>query len=477
MVVFAIAVGYSALTYAMFNPLRHYGKDHAAFTGLHVFVTAAFIYLGFALTMIRRKWRTHTLLRLAPGAGRTTAALTPRIALIALIAMPPAAVLRALMQVEFGPDLQSTVSLADVTLQSVGFSALYLLHVVVLVSLMCGPLKVPAQFASLPIMYGAMGWHGTFWLWLPLLVCVVTVGVTWFRRWLLEAEDGGSSLPQPFATWSRWHTPLLVGLLQRRAAKTTGAKAASARVVGLLASRSSVFGTVASVLALVIYMVITPGMSEMSGLKWLLVYMLSAFAVQLSPIPLSRIMLVPLGVERRRIGQIIAHVWARDLRVRIALGVSVGLLVHAFCWWIEWPAFLRSPFRAWGDVWIQLLWSPLAHAVGLYGIAMSACLLASASPKPLSNGSLGPLLPITFMVVFSVAGSALRWALNELIPETAAADVDHITFAIVNGALLPACAWCVHRSLRYQWATANLQAISSAMQTWSERMQKAYPAT
>jgi xanthine/uracil/vitamin C permease (AzgA family) len=76
------------------------------------------------------------------------------------------------------------------------------------------------------------------------------------------------------------------------------------------------------------------------------------------------------------------------------------------------------------------------------------------------------------MLLFAAVGLTLKWCLNELIPATQAVNAGHITFAVVNGVMLPALAWCVNRALRYQWATANLSAISAAMQAWSARLQK-----
>ncbi|MBC7711613.1 MAG: hypothetical protein H7203_16250 [Rhizobacter sp.] len=119
----------------------------------------------------------------------------------------------------------------------------------------------------------------------------------------------------------------------------------------------------------------------------------------------------------------------------------------------------------------------MAHSVGLCGIALSAVLLASASPQWLQNPSFLSAISIVEVFCFAVLGMVFKWALNELVPATDGRDAGHITFAIVNGAMLPACAWCFNRALRYQWATANLSAISAAMQTWSARLQKALSTT
>ena len=175
-------------------------------------------------------------------------------------------------------------------------------------------------------------------------------------------------------------------------------------------------------------------------------------------------MLLPLGVERERMGQIMTAVWVRELTTRMLMCAALGFALHTLLWWLQWPALIRSSLFTSADVTTQLFWRPLAQSVGLYGMALGACLLWSASPRLLEKPSFLRTGPIAAVGALAVVGVALTWALNVGIPATDARDMGHITFAAVNGVMLPAGARCVNRALRYQWATANLAAISAAMQ-------------
>ena len=469
----AISLGYGALLYVVFNPLRKFGNPEIALHAAATVVIFSFVYMAFALTIVRKQWRTHPLLRLAPGAHRVTAALTWRVASIALITMVPAVLLRALSQVKFGSGAGATISFADVSPQGFVFAGLYLVHVVVLVAITCGPLKVPTRFAPLAIMYGAMPWTSSNWTWMPLVTCTFLVCVTWFRRWWRVDDNTKLSWHKTRVERARQRMQWWMGRLQRRAAKATGGDAARLRIAALLATQPNAFFTTVSVVALILYMVIKPGFMEAIGVTWFMAYVVGTLAAKPAPIPLARVMLLPLGTDRTRMGQIMGAVWMRDSGMRLAVGISIGLVVHTLCWWLEWPAFLSASLFAGDDAITQLLWIPMAHALGLCGIALSAVLLASASPRWLQNASFLSAISIVEVLTFPVVGMAFKWALNEMVPATDGRDSAYITFAIVNGAMLPACAWCFNRALRTQWATANLSAISAAMQAWSARLQKA----
>ena len=470
----AIACGYAALVYVIFNPLRFIGGVKSFVETSAMLVTVAFLAMAFAPTALRGAWRDRTLLRLAPGAKWMTAALSRRLIVIALIAMVPAVILRALLSVKFAYSIDATISLADITLKGYAFAILYLAHVVVLMTITFGLLKVSTRFAFLPILYGAMQWSSAGFFWLPLATCVVLVlaRVCWPT---LEGWMGAKPYWAHPAAERPKRMPWRIARLQQRAANAAlGPGGASLRIAALLASNTQTPLVIVTGAVVVFYLVLKPGFMDDLALSWLMACPVASLLARLSPLPLARIMLLPLGVERERLGAILTAVWVRELTARMLLFAAIGLVVHALCWWLQWPAYLRSPLFANVDLSTQLLWSPLAQSLGLYGMALSACLLGGASPRLLETQALIRIGPFAAVVMLAVVGIAFKGALNEWIPATTTHNMGHITFAIVNGAMLPACAWCVHRALRYQWRKANLLAISAAMQVLSTRLQNAF---
>lgn len=471
----AIVVGYAALLYAGFSPLRRVGGIETFIEMAALLVTVVFLATAFAPTALRTAWRTHPMLRLAPGARGITSALTRRLVAIALIALVPSLVLRALLSIKFGNSVDATISLADVTLKNCVLTGLYLAHVVVLIKITFGEFKLSSRSAFLPICYGAMQWSSTGFVWLPFATCVVLITghFLWpiLVAWVGEKPYGA----KPQNELKKNRTPWWTAHLQRRAASAVaGNDGASMRIAALLASNSQTPSTLITGALVVMYLVFKPGFMDDLIVSWLLVVPIAALLARLSPIPLARIILLPLGAQRPRMGAIIAGVWVRELTERMLIFSVIGLALHTLCWGLQWPAYIRSPFFASVSVSTQLLWSPLAQSIGLYGLALSVCLLCSAWPRMLETAALLRIGPFVAIVILATVGIALKWTLNQLIPGTNTHNMGHITFAVVNGAMLPAFAWCVHRAARRQWHAANLNAISAAMQVTSRRLQPAF---
>lgn len=472
---FVVAMSYVALGYVMLHPLRLLRGMQASLDMASLLAATLFLTLTCAPTALQRAWRDRTLLRLAPGARRISSALTRRVVVLAVIALVPAVILRALLWSKVSTDIYATISLADVTLKNSVLVALYLAHVVALMAVTFGPLKVPTRFVFLPIGQGAMQWSSSGFFWMPLASCTVLViaRLCWpvFEAWVGARPVWG----RPAAERNRDRIPWWTARLQRRAASAAaGTKGATRRISALLASDARTSLTFVTGAVTVLYLALKPGFMDDLIVSWLFAAPVAVLLAQLAPLPLGRIMLLPLGADRERMGAIIARVWARELTVRMLIFTVIGLLLHVLCWWLQWPAFMRSPFFASVDLATQLLWSPLAQSMGLYGLALSVCLLCSAWPRMLETPAFLRIGPFVAIVVLAVVGIAFKWTLNHVVPATQMHNLGQITFAIVNGAMLPAFAWCVHRAARDQWRRANLAAISAAMHTTSLRLQQAF---
>lgn len=481
MVLSMIVGSYVCFALVLFNPSSHFARISLTVELGAMISGATFLLAAFSITVLRNAMRWHPIARLAPNARIVITALTWRIAIVAVIALVPALVLRAAAWVKVPLILDVSASLLDITPLSYLSAALYLLHVAVLTAITFGPLKVAQRFVFTPIYFGTFISSSRGWSWWPFIACAVLVILFWGLRrfegalslspprWQNRTYQTYPEEPGKTTYWQRWESRRL-----KRAARASGSGSARKRIAALLAAQSVSSFTVVSTIAATLYLAIKPGYMDYIAVSWLMALPIAVLLSMPPAIPLSRIMLLPLGAERARVGQIIAAVWGRQIRTRLLICVIAGLLLHALFWGLQWPAFIRSPFFTPVDPATHLLWSPLAQAAGLYGMAMSACLLATASPRPLQRSGFLSIMPWLALIGLAALGLPFNWWLNHAIPATAARDMGHITFAIVNGAMLPACAWCIHRALRYQWSKANLAAISAAMQKWSARMQKAH---
>jgi hypothetical protein len=76
------------------------------------------------------------------------------------------------------------------------------------------------------------------------------------------------------------------------------------------------------------------------------------------------------------------------------------------------------------------------------------------------------------MLVLASIAFGCKWLIETNVATLADGRLGHVTFALVNGAILPAFAWSVSRIFRDQWRNASLPAISSGMQIWSDRLRK-----
>lgn len=463
----ALVASYVALIEVMLHPLRQFDGMAQFVTQATIYAAAVFLGAILAVTMIWRQQRDNTLLRLTPNVSALIRALTRRICMVIPIALLPAVFLRALSTLKFTHGLNSVVYLADVPTSAMVMASLYLVHIAVLLMLTFGLFRVPPRFAFLPIFYGAVTWSSGGFFWIPLIACVVII----IGYYLWRRLEMGSVLP-PRRT-SPWPVNLMTmwdAWQLRRAANASGRGQAYTRAAALLAPREHWAKFALAVGAVTSYVFLTILFGPRYEGPLLMIYMIAAVVVMPTPIPLARIMLLPIGGERDGVGQIIARVWLRAAMTRLMLAMVVAMTVNAICWWLEWPAFKFISGAARIDAETQLLWRPLAQALALGGIVTAMCLLISASPHPLTKRARLEALPVVLLAGFSVIGGGLWWLVGPARPGLDRAESDILGFVVFNGVALPTIAWLIHRALRGQWRRANLGMIAQAMQAWSARM-------
>ena len=468
----AIIAGWVLFVYVLLRPLRVYREiDRASMTYVAAFaIDAAFLGAILAIIIVLRQRRELGLLRLSPNVGPLILGLNARLALVALLCLPPAIALRALMAIKDQNSLDAVISLADVPMQGFLLAGLTLVYLATLIVVTFGWLRAPIRFAFLPIYWGAMLWSGSRWQWLPLVACVIIV--IGHRLWL-RTDMAGVVRVQTAERRAQLNVmERLNSWRLQRAARAMGDQRSSERVTALLGTRRSTLFTLVTVLATALYITFAPTVFDVFVGGWFFAYLVVALLATPTPIPLGQVMLLPLGAERRNVGRILMSVWVRDVRFRLVLGVVLGLLLRAFCWWLDVYSFMRPPFAADGNELMLLVWKPLMNAVGLFGAAYALCWTISASPRLLARPAVLAVLPMFVVTGFISIGAGIGWVLGQAVPVLNSRDMSAVRFLIVNGAVFPAIAWSVNRQLRPEWLQANLGAISTAMQVWAARRQK-----
>ncbi len=467
----AMAYGWGALAYVATHSVRSYLAAETVAATAGTFASACFAGAILGIIIGRRQMHQHALLRLSPNVRPLIAAMNMRLVLAAVLSLPPAIVLRALVALEHRSGSPAAISLIDVSSKGYLTVLLTLIFLAAMIVVTFGWLRAPTRFAFLPIYWGATQWTSLTWSWLPLAACVVIV--IGHRIWL---RTDMAAVVRVSPTERRQQLGLIERLRSRRlqrAARVAGGRGPSQRVTALLSTQRSALFTLLTVFVTMMYITIAPGVFDVFTGGWFFAYLVVALLATPTPVPLGQVMLLPLGAERRSVGHILMSVWARDVRFRLLLGVALGLLLRAIVWWLELLSFMRPPFIVPGDQFMLLLGRPLMHAVGLYGAAYALCWTISASPRLLAKPGVLATLPMFVVVAFCALGGALGWTLAAVFPELGSGAMSSLRFTLVNAVMLPAIAWWVNRQLRPQWLSANLGAIATAMQAWLARRQKA----
>jgi hypothetical protein len=489
----AIALSWAALGFALLRPMSLLDLQRSHLSTGSVLATSTLLAGILAANYVRSFSSQNALWKLAPGSARLTLHLYGAISAVSAIVALPAVILRANVATTdrlhrvpgtllFGspPDMTRTFSLADVPAHAYAAEALLLAGVAALLLLCFRRGGVSFVMWYLPVSWAGVNTSASSTWWLPFAACAIIVAIQFvWRVWLSSRIEGYLRHPAERSTKS-YRTPLLVLWRQRRAARSRGEAGVDARLAALLALPSGAGVAAMSVGLAAMYFVLlqnsalgeTPGLRSLSYVLWSFACLTAIVLARPVALPLMRLALLPAGNRRPQHGDILLKAWWREAYTKVMWASLLGLALRAVCVALGWPAFLQGPTFLHASAFTHWVVVPLAHIVGLLGLARSICLLATASPRVLSSLNALSALPFAIVVLLAASAFSCKWLLENNVEALADGRLGHLTFALVNGAILPAIAWSVSRSFRYQWRSANLPAISSGMQIWSERLRK-----
>ena len=446
-----------------------------------------------AITYVRNFSSRNALWKLAPDSERVTLRLCNAIIVVSAIVAIPAVMLRAYAATTdrlhrvpgsllWGnpPDLTRTFSFADVPAHAYGAEALLLASVAAFLLFFYRRSGVSIGTSSLPVYWAAAGTSARSTWWLPFAGCVLIFAFEYVWRTWLSSRVEHYLRPSTKASTKKLSTPWFTWWLQRKAARAQGEAGIDSRLAALLAHPSGTSFAVLSVLYVALQFVLIPtNVVEKVSDTWVLDYFVWPFAYLSSMVlarpaalPLMRLALLPVGHRRTQFGEILLKVWWREAYTKVLWGALLGLVLRAVCGALGWPSFLHGSAFTHGSTFTQWLVVPLAHIVGILGLARSICLLTAASPRVLASVNGLTALPFATMLVLATIAFGCKWLIETNVATLADGRLGHVTFALVNGAILPAFTWSVSRIFRDQWRNASLPAISSGMQIWSERLRK-----
>ena len=254
----AIIAGWVLFVYVLLRPLRVYSEiDRASMTYVAAFaIDAAFLGAILAIIIVLRQRRELGLLRLSPNVGPLILGLNARLALAALLCLPPAIALRALMAIKDQNSLDAVISLADVPMEGFLLAGLTLVDLATLIVVTFGWLRAPTRFVGFPIFWGVTLWSGSTGQWRPLIACIVIV--IGHHLWLRTDMVGVVRVQTAERRAQLNVMERLNSWRLQRAARAMGDHRSSERVMALLGTRRSTLFTLVTVLATAVYITFAP---------------------------------------------------------------------------------------------------------------------------------------------------------------------------------------------------------------------------
>lgn len=490
----SLIVSYGVLGWALAYPMQLFDTYRSFLEMAAILASAASFGGVLALTYLWNVGERYSPWKLAPRTDRIAARVSRILILVSSLAAIPAVMLRAYSATSdrvwrlpgellsgYSPSSSRTFSFADVPSHAFAAEALMFAGVVLLLLVAFRRTGATKTMAMGPVLFWAASqttYRALWWLPFAAGLIIVVLEYVW-RRWLSgRIENYFSHLDR--STRKKQRTPWLTLWRQQKAARSRGADDVEARLAALLALPSGAGVTALSVIFGALYLVTLPNNAAehvpttgaLSFVAWAFAYLVGSVLARPAALPVMRLALLPVGHRRSQFGEVFLKVWWRDSYTKVLWAALLGFVLRAVCSALGWPAFLQSPVFAYGPTFSQWILVPLAHVVGLLGFAGSVCLIASASPRVLASANGLTVLPIATVILLTPFGLGCKWLLETNVAALSHGNLGFVTFALVNGAMLPGFAWSFTRIFRYQWRTASLPAISSGMQIWSDRLRK-----
>lgn len=475
MVFAAFIFGLLGAIYAATHAMAPLGRGMLAISMASYAAACAFLAMPVAAAQLWVQQGRHPLLHLAPGGPARLRALLWCVALLAAVAFVPALMLRVFVTAMDGhwTDAATTLGSADARVWLLW--ALYLLGAAALILFAACSLRVPLAFACAPVYMMGMQASYRNW-WLAVTICAVFMGLPWLSRRLtgnplqrrprmlddrVFAVSGPLVYPPLFESWRAHRLRRAIGVPPK----------ARATALALLSNDSMAMLSVLTTLFLAFGIAfIQPISPSWWGAPTSFFFgILAAFVAMPGPVTLTSVWLLPVGMQRGKLGETLVAVWMHRVRTRLMIGVTIAMTVLLLMHWIDpaWPA-ARTNMYGERSLLEKLIWAPLGMAVAWHGLAYVMCTLLVVSPRFVERTSLRVFPALLFLAtpvvalagMFLTTGLATRWH---------QAPSGFTIYCGLFGFVLPGAAWLLLRTRRTAWQRADVAAIAAGMADWSRR--------
>jgi hypothetical protein len=487
----AYAFGLAYTVYVAMQPGLRADRNSLTLAMAAFCANGVFLMMPLAAAQLWVQQRRHPILHLTPGGDARLRALLWRIAWLAAAGFVPALVLRVFASaVDRSDPSLAMIPLASVEAYVWRGWALYLLGIAGITLFAACRLRTPLALLAAPVQIVSFQASLRHW-WVPATAFLLLIGLPWLYRRLTAAEpprqlrmlDENVYLvtDSPSAASNRYMYRISQSLARWNAFRlrrvVDGRNGPRATALANLGANSlwttSWLATLSLAAAVAVVQPVSP--TWWGGAFNLFFGPIAALVAMPGPVMLTSAWLLPVGLDRARVGETLVTVWMRRLRARITMGVALGALVILAIHLVDpaWPQWRTQTYGA-RSLSEKLLFAPLGLAFALHGVAYTSCALLALSPRLLARGAAQWLQPASFLLIPVVVGGGMGLA-DELVLryglKAYSSTAPFVVFLTLFGVILPAIAWLLLRTRRGAWRRADLAAISARMAEWSRSVQ------